>query len=126
MFKAAVIASLFLASMAPAMASAADDVVVSVVPDRGLAASALLARDYDRAAQKLQAIWPDTINDPARLINLGNAYAGMGRTSDAREAYEAVRHVPDMMLVLADGTEESARSIAQRAAGRLSSSYAMR
>jgi len=126
MFKAVAVAGFLLASAVPAMASAADDVIVSVVPDAGLAASALLAHDFDKAARKLQAVWPDTINDPARLINLGNAYAGMGRTSDAREAYAAVSRVPDMMLVLADGSEESSRSIAQRAAGRLNTSYAMR
>jgi len=126
MFKAAAIAGFLLASAVPAMASAADDVIVSVVPDAGLAASALLAHDFDKAARKLQAVWPDTINDPARLINLGNAYAGMGRTSDAREAYAAVSRVPDMMLVLADGSEESSRSIAQRASARLNTSYAMR
>jgi NAD(P)H-hydrate repair Nnr-like enzyme with NAD(P)H-hydrate dehydratase domain len=126
MFKAAAVAGFLLASAVPAMASAADDVIVSVVPDAGLAASALLAHDFDKAARKLQAVWPDTINDPARLINLGNAYAGMGRTSDAREAYAAVSRVPDMMLVLADGSEESSRSIAQRASARLNTSYAMR
>ncbi|KAK0347016.1 hypothetical protein LTR94_004407 [Friedmanniomyces endolithicus] len=126
MFKAAAVAGFLLASAVPAMASAADDVIVSVVPDAGLAASALLAHDFDKAARKLQAVWPDTINDPARLINLGNAYAGMGRTSDAREAYAAVARVPDMTLVLADGSEESSRSIAQRASARLNTSYAMR
>jgi hypothetical protein len=126
MFKAAAVAGFLLASAVPAMASAADDVIVSVVPDAGLAASALLAHDFDKAARKLQAVWPDTINDPARLINLGNAYAGMGRTSDAREAYAAVARVPDMTLVLADGSEESSRSIAQRASVRLNTSYAMR
>jgi hypothetical protein len=126
MFKAAAVAGFLLASAVPAMASAADDVIVSVVPDAGLAASALLAHDFDKAARKLQAVWPDTINDPARLINLGNAYAGMGRTSDAREAYAAVARVPDMTLVLADGSEESSRLIAQRASARLNTSYAMR
>ena len=126
MFKAAAVAGFLLASAVPAMASAVDDVIVSVVPDAGLAASALLAHDFDKAARKLQAVWPDTINDPARLINLGNAYAGMGRTSDAREAYAAVARVPDMTLVLADGSEESSRSIAQRASARLNTSYAMR
>ena len=69
MFKAAAVAGFLLASAVPAMASAADDVIVSVVPDAGLAASALLAHDFDKAARKLQAVWPDTINDPARLIN---------------------------------------------------------
>lgn len=127
MVKIAAISALVLASMAPAVACAADDVVVRAVPENGLAASALLAKDYPQAARKLQATWPDTINDPARLINLGNAYAGMGRMADAREAYNAVRRVPDEMLVLADGSEESARSIAQRAAHRIdTAAYAMR
>ena len=45
MFKAAAVAGFLLASAVPAMASAADDVIVSVVPDAGLAASALLAHE---------------------------------------------------------------------------------
>ena len=55
MFKAAAVAGFLLASAVPAMASAADDVIVSVVPNAGLAASALLAHDFDKAARKLQA-----------------------------------------------------------------------
>ncbi len=48
------------------------------VPDGGLAARDLTAGDYAKAAKRLKAVWPDSANDPARLINLGNAYAGMG------------------------------------------------
>lgn len=127
MGKVAVLMGLALAAMVPGMAQAAsDDVIVRAVPESGLAASALLARDYGKAAERLQAVWPDNINDPARLINLGNAYAGMGRMADARKAYRAVSYVPDTMLLLANGTEESSRSIAQRAARRIETSYAMR
>ncbi len=128
MRKVAAILGLSLAVMAgaPALAATGEDVVVMAIPERGVAASALMARDYERAARHLQAVWPDNINDPARLINLGNAYAGMGRMADARKAYKAVSHVPDMVLVLANGTEESSRSIASRAARRIEASYAMR
>ncbi|AMK18506.1 MULTISPECIES: hypothetical protein [Sphingobium] len=127
MVKGAVAMGLILASIAsvPALA-ASDEVVVVGVPDGDLAAASLLARRYDKAADRLSAAWPDGANDPARLINLGNAYAGLGRMKDAREAYVAARFAPESALVLANGTEASSREVARRALGRLEASYAMR
>jgi hypothetical protein len=127
MKKVALMLGLALAAMTPGIAqAAAEDVVVLGVPDGNLAAKALVARDYDAAARKLQAMWPDGANDAARLINLGNAYAGMGRMTAAREAYRSARFAPETTLALADGSEESSRAIAQRALNRLNPSYAMR
>ncbi|AJR24877.1 MULTISPECIES: hypothetical protein [Sphingobium] len=116
-----------LAAMAPATAFAApEEVVVVGVPDGRLAAGALVAGDYGRAARRLNVVRPDAANDPARLINLGNAYAGMGRMEAAHEAYKAARFAPDTPLVTADGNEASSREIARRALGRLNAQYAMR
>lgn len=127
MLKVAAIIGLALAATAPGSALAApEEVLVVGVPDGGLAANALMARDFQKAAKKLEAPWPDGANDPARLINLGNAYAGMGRMVDARGAYNAARFAPDTLLVLANGSEESSRSIARRALGKLQTTYAMR
>ncbi|APL93605.1 hypothetical protein Sj15T_16370 [Sphingobium sp. TA15] len=127
MAKAAAILALGLAAMAPAMAFAAtEEVVVVGVPDGRLAAGALVAGDYGRAARRLEAVRPDAANDPARLINLGNAYAGMGRIDAAHAAYKAARFAPDTPLVTADGNEASSRDIARRALGRLNAQYAMR
>lgn len=96
------------------------------VTDGGLAAKALAQGDFRAAATRLKAKSPDAINDPARLINLGNAYAGMGRYAKAREIYRSARYAPDMLLVLADGSESSSRDIANKALGRLGVSYAAR
>lgn len=96
------------------------------VTDGGLAAEALARGEYRAAATRLKAKSPDAINDPARLINLGNAYAGMGRYAKAREIYKTARFAPDMMLVLADGSEAYSRDIANKALGRLGTNFAAR
>lgn len=127
MRKAVAIFGFALAAVAPAVAFAApDEVVVVGVPDGCLAAGALVAGNFQKAAHRLEAVRPDSANDPARLINLGNAYAGLGRVKDAHDAYRAARFAPDSMLVLADGSEGSSRDIARRAMGRLEASFAMR
>jgi hypothetical protein len=111
---------------APDQAPSGQSNQVVGVTDGGLAASSLTAREYRIAASRLKEKSPDAINDPARLINLGNAYAGMGRYAKARETYMAARYAPDMMLVLADGSEASSRAIAGRALSRLGTSLAVR
>ncbi|WP_026002664.1 tetratricopeptide repeat protein [Sphingobium xenophagum] len=127
MLKVALIAGFALACVSPAMAqSAPEDVIVVGVPDGCLAARDLTAGDYAKAAKRLKAVWPDSANDPARLINLGNAYAGMGRMVDARSAYRSARFSPEMTLVMADGSEQSSRDVARRAMSRLTPVYASR
>ncbi|MFK4793869.1 tetratricopeptide repeat protein [Sphingobium sp. ZW T5_29] len=127
MIKLVAVLGVAVASMAPAAAWAeADEVVVVGVPDGGLAAASLMSRDYENAARRLAAPRPDEANDPARLINLGNAYAGLGRMQDAHKAYRSARFAPEMTLTLANGQESSSRDIARVAMGRLETSYAMR
>lgn len=127
MRKVALFAGVALACGVPGAALAQpEELVVVGVPDGGLAATPLMAHDYARAARRLAAPRPDAANDPARLINLGNAYAGMGRMADAREAYRSARFAPDALLVLANGQQASSRDIARLALGRLETSYAMR
>lgn len=96
------------------------------VTDGGLAAASLATRDYRQAAARLKEKSPDAINDPARLINLGNAYAGMGRYDKAKAAYISARYAPDTMLLLADGSEASSRDVAYKAMTRLGTSFAAR
>ncbi len=129
MKKAAVIIGLALAAMAPGMAQAASEgqeLVVVGVPDGRLAAKAISAGHFEAARRKLAPMRVYGENDPARLINLGNAYAGLGRMTQAREAYRSARFAPEMTLVLANGSEESSRDVAKRALSRLNPSYAMR
>ncbi|MGE4324043.1 MAG: tetratricopeptide repeat protein [Sphingobium sp.] len=91
-----------------------------------LAAGALMQGDYAQAMRQLRAVPPRAMEDSARLINLGNAYAGLGRVADARVAYHAAERAPEMELALADGTEGSSREVARRALARLPQAYAMR
>ncbi|QGP78472.1 tetratricopeptide repeat protein [Sphingobium sp. CAP-1] len=129
MKKVAVIMGLALAAVTPGMAQAASDpqdVVVLGMPDSSLAANALSAGRFEDARRKLAPMPVYGENDPARLINLGNAYAGLGKMAQAREAYRAARFAPEVTLVLANGEEESSRAVALRAIGRLNPSYAMR
>ncbi|UZW54525.1 tetratricopeptide repeat protein [Sphingobium sp. JS3065] len=127
MVKVSTIVGCALAFAVPGVASAAsNEVVVVGVPDGGLAATSLMAKNFELAARRLSAPRPDAANDPARLINLGNAYAGLGRLASAREAYRSARFAPDTMLVLANSEEVSSRVVARRALKRLEASYAMR
>lgn len=128
MLKAAAFMGLALAAIMPAMAIAADgqDLVVVGVPDGRLAAKAIGNGQFEAARRKLEPMRVYGENDPARLINLGNAYAGLGRMAQAREAYRAARSAPELTLILADGTEGSSRAVAQKALTRLNPAYAMR
>ncbi len=127
MIKLAAILGLALSAGLPNVAAAAsDEVVVVGVPDGRLAAPALIAKDYEKALRRLAPMWPEGANDPARLINLGNAYAGLGKMKVAREAYRSARFAPESTLVLANGEVASSRDVARRALGRLEASYAMR
>lgn len=119
-------AAVVLLGVSGAAFAASEELVVVGTTDGGLAASSLLTKDYEAAARRLSTPRPDEANDPARLINLGNAYAGLGRAKDAREAYRSARFAPEMTLVLANGEESSSRVVARRALGRVEASYAMR
>ena len=126
MKKALPVFALALAMLAPVIAHAADETIVVGVSDRGLAAAALTAGDYATAAHRLEGLRSDFADDPARLINLGNAYAGMGKLKAARHAYKAAGFAPDTVLVTADGRQSSSRDLARVAMGRLNTTYAMR
>jgi len=59
-------------------------------------------------------------NDPARLINLGIAYAREGRTADARAMFEAaMRSEERASLETADGEWKDSRHLAYRALAML-------
>ncbi len=115
-----VVAFLGLALLAAPVAAIAGS------PDGRLSGASLTSGDFQGAARRLTALRPEVENDPARLINLGNAYLGLGRMDDAKSAYIAARNVPEEMLLLADGTEASSRDIARTALRRLVAVYAAR
>lgn len=119
-------ALLGLALLAAPVAASANELTQVGVPDGRLAAASLASGDFAKAARRLNVVRPDAANDPARLINLGNAYLGMGRLLDAKSAYTAARYAAEDTLILADGTEASSRDIARTALRRISASYASR
>ena len=67
-------------------------------------------------------------DDPARLINLGTAYAREGRMAEAEAMFRAAMKSDQRWLELADGRWLDSRAVAQLALARLeqSSSLALR
>ncbi len=66
-------------------------------------------------------------NDPSRLINLGTAYARMGRTAEAARMFKAAM-LSDIRydLQLADGTTMDSRAAARLALQKLNKTIASR
>lgn len=89
--------------------------------------SAIMARQYGDAASQIEALSRKGGADAALLINLGNAYAGMGKYDNARAAYKAAMIAsPDMELEMADGSVRIVRDIAADGIRRLNTTYASR
>ena len=88
---------------------------------------ALVAGQNELALQQLEAAEKVDANDPARLINLGQVYARMGRTGDAaRMCMAAMQSDRDFDLVLADGSVVNSRHAANKALQNLNSRFAGR
>lgn len=85
--------------------------------DRGaLAYEALMAGNNTAALAKLEAATGDEANDPARQINLGRAYARVGRFADAEKMFKAAATSREpLMLVLADGRVINSAAAARQA-----------
>jgi hypothetical protein len=105
-------------SAAPALAAPGDN-------DLRPVAAALMTGNYVGAEAQIAADKASS-QDPAMLINLGNAYAGMGRRADAQLAYRAALGIPDEELDLADGTVRSSHQVATSALRQLGVGYASR
>jgi len=101
---------------APAMAQNASEIGYK---QGALGVSSMLAGDYANAAAQLNSLDGVTATDPARLLNLGAAYAGMGRYADAHAAYEKAFWAKPVDLTLADGSIRSSRSLAREGLRRI-------
>ena len=105
---------------APAVAARSDT-------DTQHVANALMAGDYVGAEARIAALGLKDSSDPVMLINLGNAYAGMGRKADAQIAYKAALNSSEEIdLDMADGSVRSSREVAEVALNRLGTSFAGR
>lgn len=81
---------------------------------------ALLRQDNDGAIARILATHGTATDDPAALINLGTAYARLGRNGKARGYYQAALASDERYdLELADGRWMDSRAAARLAAERL-------
>ncbi|GAB5486433.1 MAG: hypothetical protein Pars2KO_00030 [Parasphingorhabdus sp.] len=88
---------------------------------------ALLAGHNDTALKQLEAAERVRKDDPARLINLGQAYVRAGRHGDAAQMFMAAMNSNRSFdLLLADGTVMNSRKAAELALNSLNNNLASR
>ncbi|WP_447764853.1 hypothetical protein [Sphingopyxis panaciterrae] len=114
-----------LIALAFASPAAAQSIVVVTAPQTDsdilpVAYSELKTGDNRAAVAKLTGETTLDARDPSRLINLGTAYARLGRTNDAAAAYSAAVDSPIRYDVeLASGKYVDSRWAARTALGNL-------
>jgi hypothetical protein len=117
---------------APAVAGTVGTPALSAGNETGIetvavAFDALKSGENDRAIRQILAEESADPGDPARMINLGTAYARIGRTKEAAALFRAVmRSEERYALELADGQWIDSKEAAQRALARLTASEATR
>ena len=116
---------LSLVALAFATPAAAQSIIVVTGPQADstalpVAYAELRAGENHAAIAKLTGESTVDARDPSRLINLGTAYARLGRTSDAAAAYDAALASPIRYdLELADGRYVDSRWAARTARANL-------
>ncbi|PAL20508.1 hypothetical protein [Sphingopyxis sp. GW247-27LB] len=114
-----------LVALAFASPAAAQSIVVVTAPQTDetvlpVAFAELRAGENQAAVEKLTGETRLDARDPSRLINLGTAYARLGRTADAKAAYEAAAASPIRYdLELANGDYMDSRWAARTALSNL-------
>lgn len=106
----------------------ADEAKTEIGYSKGsLGYEALISGQTLQAISQLQDAKAELGDDPARLINLGSAYARVGEYEQARRMFKAAANGPDSFdLVLADGRVMNSRDAARLAMSSLDSRYAGR
>ena len=114
-----------LVALAFASPAAAQSIVVVTAPQADsdvlpVAFAELKAGENEAAIDKLTGETTLDARDPSRLINLGTAYARLGRTTDAAAAYDAAIASPIRYdLELASGRYMDSRWAARTALANL-------
>ncbi|NYF30879.1 MULTISPECIES: hypothetical protein [Sphingopyxis] len=114
-----------LVALAFASPAAAQSIVVVTAPQADsdvlpVAFAELKAGENEAAVDKLTGETTLDARDPSRLINLGTAYARLGRTTDAAAAYDAAIASPIRYdLELASGRYMDSRWAARTALANL-------
>jgi tetratricopeptide (TPR) repeat protein len=96
-------------------------------PKESIGYEALMRGDNERAVFQIMANEQVSSGDPAKLLNLGRAYARMGRTDEAAKMFKAVLESRDSVdLVLADGSVMNSKVAARKAYASLQRRVAAR
>ena len=96
-------------------------------PKESIGYEALMRGDNERAVFQIMANEQVSSGDPAKLLNLGLAYARMGHTDDAAKMFKAVLESRDSVdLVLADGSVMNSKVAARKAYASLQRRVATR
>lgn len=89
-------------------------------PKGSIGYDALMAGENDKAISQIISNERVSRHDPAKLINLGQAYARTGRISEAAGLFAtAMQSREDVDLVLADGRVMNSKEAASRALSSL-------
>ena len=96
-------------------------------PKGSIGYEALMQGDNERAIAQILANEQVSRHDPAKLLNLGRAYARTGRTEQASQLFEAaLKSRESVDLVLADGRVMSSKEAARLAMANLQMRVAAR
>jgi len=96
-------------------------------PKGSIGYDALVEGDNQRAISQILSSDRVSLRDPAKLINLGQAYARTGRTAEAAELFMmAMQSRENVELVLADGRIMNSREAARQAFSGLQTKVATR
>ena len=96
-------------------------------PKESIGYEALMRGDNERAVFQIMANEQVSSGDPAKLLNLGRAYARMGHTDEAAKMFKAVLESRESVdLVLADGSVMNSKVAARKAYASLQRRVATR
>ena len=96
-------------------------------PKGSIGYEALMRGDNERAVSQILASAQVSKHDPAKLLNLGRAYARMGQTDKAAEYFKAAMQARESVdLVLADGRVMNSKVAAREALANLQMRVATR
>ena len=85
-------------------------------PKGSIGYEALVKGDNERAVSQILTSAQVSRHDPAKLLNLGRAYARMGRMEEASNMFAAAMQSRDTVdLVLADGRVMNSKDAARKA-----------
>lgn len=101
--------------------------VETAYPKGSIGYEALVTGDNARAVSQILASAQVSRHDPAKLLNLGHAYARLGRMDEASALFTVVMQSRDSVdLVLADGSVMNSKEAARKAYARLQPRLAKR